>query len=340
MEQQKQILRIGAAAIVFAVVLRLIGAGFFLPVGEFLQSPRALSLLIYLQTGRVVRYSESAQTPTETRPNQQPPEEKPPVQQMGQQEQQIQLPVFSADDLEAVSITYGCSYRPDLQKLIVQQPKWSLAGEGPKVLIVHTHATEGYQKLPGQTYEEYGAYRTLDDDYNMVSIGDEVARVLEAGGIGVVHDRSYHDYPSYNGSYGNARASIEEYLRKYPSIEMVLDIHRDASDGADGKQLTTSAVVGGQKSSQLMVVVGTNASGNYHPGWQDNLSAALQLTAMLERQEPGITRPIALRSERFNMDLTKASLLIEVGGAGDTHDQAIMAANALARGLLGLAGRL
>lgn len=338
MEQHKQILRLGAAAVVFAVVLRLTGAGFFSPVGEFLQSPRALSFLIYLQTGRVVRYSESSQQPSVQPPVEQPQEEKPPAQQMGQQEQESQLPVFTEDDLEAVSITYGCSYRPDLQKLITQQQKWTLAGDGPKVLIVHTHATEGYQKQPGQTYEEYGAYRTLDDRYNMVSIGDEVARVLEAGGVEVLHDRSYHDYPSYNGSYGNARVSIEEYLRKYPTIEMVLDIHRDASDGADGKQLTTSAVVGGQKSSQLMVVVGTNASGNYHPGWQDNLSAALQLSAMLERQNPGITRPISLRSERFNMDLTKASLLIEVGGAGDTHDQAILAANALARGLLALKG--
>lgn len=338
MEQHKQSLRFGAVVIVLAMVLRLSGAGFFSPVGEFLQSPRALSFLIYLQTGRVVRYSESSQKPSVEQPAERPPEEKPPAQQMGQQEQESQRPIFSEGDLETIDITYGCGYRPDLQKLIIQQPKWSLSGDGPKVLIVHTHATEGYQKQSGQTYEEYGAYRTLDEQYNMVSIGDEVARVLEAGGIEVLHDRSYHDYPSYNGSYGNARVSIQEYLRKYPSIEMVLDIHRDASDGADGKQLTTSAVVGGQKSSQLMVVVGTNASGNYHPGWQDNLSAALQLSAMLERQNPGITRPISLRSERFNMDLTKASLLIEVGGAGDTHDQAILAANALARGLLALAG--
>ena len=171
----------------------------------------------------------------------------------------------------------------------------------------------------------------------MVSIGDEVARVLSMGGISVLHDRSYHDYPSYNGSYGNARMSIEEYLRQYPSIQMVLDIHRDAIDGADGNQLDTQGTVDGQSSAQLMVVVGTDATGNFHPAWQKNLSLALKLTTVLERADPGITRPINLRAERFNMDLTPGSLLIEVGGAGNTHEEAILAANALARGILTLA---
>ena len=205
------------------------------------------------------------------------------------------------------------------------------------MLIVHTHATEAYTQTPGREYEEDASYRTLEDRFNMVSIGEEVARVLEAGGITVLHDRSYHDYPSYNGSYGNARVAIEEYLRQYPSIQMVLDIHRDASDGADGSQLTTSAMVGGQQSAQLMVVVGTDAAGNYHPNWQQNLALGLKLSAVLERENPGVTRPVSLRSSRFNMDLTAGSLLIEVGAAGNTHEEALLAANALARGILTLA---
>ena len=327
MDRQKKILRLGAAAVALAITLRLLGGGFFAPLFGVLETPGVMSLLVYLQTGRVVRFHPDmleATVPTE--PTQTVPMPEDPVR-----------PSFSEEDLENISVLYRCDYRPDLEPLLTAPLRWSLTGSEPTVLIVHTHATESYERQSGEDYEENDPYRTLDDRYNMVSIGDEVARVLEAGGITVLHDRSYHDYPSYNGSYGNARISIEEYLQRYPSIRMVLDIHRDASDGAGGGQLTTAGTVGGQPSAQLMVVVGTDASGNYHPHWQENLATGLKLTALLERQNPGLTRPLTLRSERFNMDLTRASLLIEVGAAGDTHEQAMLAANALAQGILELA---
>lgn len=332
MDHQRQVLRMGAAAILFAIFLRLMGGGFFNSILQVTDNPVALSFLVYLQTGRAVRYPQNighTPKPEPTQPTQ-------PEQILPTQPEQT-LPVFSQTDLEGLSVTYGCSYRPDLESLLYTPLDWDLTGDAPTVLIVHTHATEGYEKQPWEDYAEEYAYRTLDDRYNMVSIGDEVARVLEAGGIKVLHDRSYHDYPSYNGSYGNARMSIEDYLRQYPSIKMVLDIHRDASDGADGTQLVTVGSVGGQRSAQLMVVVGTDATGNYHPNWQQNLSLALKLTAVLEQENPGLTRPVNLRGERFNMDMTPGSLLIEVGGAGNTHDEALLAANALARGILALA---
>ena len=330
MDHQRFILRTGAAVIAFAIILRLLGGGFFAPVGQFLESPGLWSFLVYLQTGRAVRLPPEIEVPP---PQTTLPEESvPPVQ-----DEDVFLPVFSQADLQNVEVMYGCSYRPDLEALLQQKLQWDLTGQGPKVLIVHTHATESYTPAPGQSYQEEVAYRTLDEHYNMVSIGDEVARVLETGGIGVIHDRTYHDYPSYNDSYANARSSIARYLAQYPSIELVLDIHRDAADGADGTQLKTHGTVGGQPSSQLMVVVGTDASGNHHPNWQSNLALGLKLSAVLERADPGLTRPISLRSERFNMDMTPGSLLIEVGAAGDTHEEAMLAANALARGILTLA---
>lgn len=327
MDHQRKALRWGAAVIAFSITLRLFGGGFLSSVGNVLADERFLSLLVYLQTGRVVRYPESvppAEQPVPTAPS--VPSQTVPAK-----------PVFSQDDMEYVSVSYGCGYRPDLQSLLLSPLDWDLTGEEPTVLIVHTHATEGYAKQPDEDYVENIPYRTLDERYNMVSIGDEVARVLESGGIKVIHDRSFHDDPSYNDSYGNARASIESYLKQYPSIRMVLDIHRDASDGADGNQLVTVGTVGGQRSAQLMVVVGTDASGNYHPDWQRNLALALKLTAVLEQTDPGLTRPVNLRAQRFNMDLTAGSLLIEVGGAGNTHAEALLAANALARGILALA---
>lgn len=330
MDHHRQVIRMGAAVILVAVFLRLLGGGFFRPIETLLQNSRVQSFLIYLQTGRIVRLPEPVPAPTapDNTGSDTPNITEPP---------QDTLPVFSAEDLEAISVSYLCDYRPDLQSLITAPLSWDLTGSEPTVLIIHTHATEAFTQTPGTEYVEDAAYRTLDERYNMVSIGEEVKRVLETGGVSVLHDRSYHDYPSYNGSYGNARISIEEYLRQYPSIQMVIDIHRDASDGSDGTQLTTSATVGGQESSQMLVVVGTDAGGNYHPEWQKNLSLALKLHAVLERSDPGITRPVSLRSSRFNMDLTAGSILIEVGAAGDTHEKAIIAANALGQAILKLA---
>lgn len=329
MDHQRQVLRTGAAVIVLAVILRLVGGGILTPLTEVLDDPKVLSLLVYLQTGRAVRFPPDvpAATPPETVPEATLPTTQP----------EATLPVFSQVDMDALSVSYGCDYRPDLESLLLSPLSWDLTGDAPAVLIVHTHATESYTQSEGEDYAESAAYHTLDERYNMVSIGNEVARILEAGGIRVIHDRSYHDDPSYNDSYSNARASIAEYLRQYPSIQMVLDIHRDASDDADGNQMITAGSVGGQRSAQLMVVVGTDASGNYHPRWQQNLALALKLSAVLEQTDPGLTRPINLRAQRFNMDMTPGSLLIEVGSAGNTHAEAILAANALARGLLALA---
>ncbi len=334
MDHHEKTIRTGAVVLILAISLRLFGGGILNP-WKALQSPAALRFLMYLQTGRpVVRPPQKEPEPI---PETSVPSSGVPEQTLPEKTEPPEKPWFTAEDLGKIEVDFRCDARPELEPLMEMPLEWDLAGKEPTVLIVHTHGTESYTKTEGQDYEESTAYRTLDDRYNMVSVGREVKRVLEAGGIAVLHDEGLHDHPSYNGSYGNARMSIEEYLRQYPSIRMVLDIHRDASDGANGTQLTTWATVGGQPSAQLLVMVGTDLSGNHHPNWQTNLALALKLTAQLERADPGITRPLALRAERFNMDLTAGSLLIEVGAAGDTHEKALLAANALARGILALA---
>ncbi|MBE6976683.1 MAG: hypothetical protein E7439_05780 [Ruminococcaceae bacterium] len=331
MDQQYKALKIGAAVIALAIFLKLFTVVFTSARDSFL-NPEMLSLAVFLQTGRVVRFPGRQETPAATQPPQiVEPEATEPTNQ------EPALPVFSADDAKNMDLIYGCDYRPDLGSLMASSLSWDLTDGQPAVLIVHTHATEAYTPTAGTAYEESSDYRTLDDRYNMVSIGDEVARVLEEGGIRVIHDRSYHDYPDFNYAYINARKSIAEYLEEYPTIRMVLDIHRDAGAGENGYQLSTSATVGGQSSAQVMVVIGTDASGNTHPNWRTNLALALKLTAQLERNHPGVTRPVYLRQERFNMDMTPGSLLVEVGASGDTHEEAILAANALARGILQLA---
>ena len=247
----------------------------------------------------------------------------------------IRKPSFSEADLQLVQMDYDCALRPDLEALLTAPLSWDLEGEEPKVLILHTHTTESYTRS-GEVYEETSAYRTLSEAYNMLCIGERVAEILEGAGIGVIHDRTVHDYPSYNGSYVHARTSAEEILKENPSIRLILDLHRDALE-TGGRQLRTVAEVKGGTSAQLMLVVGTNVTRPAHTGWEENLSLALKLQVQLQRMAPGIARPVNLRTERFNQDLRPGALLVEVGAAGNSRDEALTAAGILGEALVALA---
>ena len=332
MDLQKQTLRFGAAVIAWAVAARLGMSGAYEPVVDWFREPETQSFLVYLETGRKVRFSPSMEelsNPVAEEPAAEgvvlPPETEPePV-----------LPVFSADLGDLSDILYACSARPDLEALLEQPLTWDLTGSEPKVLILHTHTTESYTKK-GEDYKESSAYRTLDENYNMISIGQRLAELLQQAGIGVIHDRQLHDYPSYNGSYNDARKAIQTVLESYPEICLVLDLHRDAS-GDNQKQFRPVTEVDGQATAQIMLVMGTDTGGLKHPDWQENLSLGLKLQAQLERQAPGITRAMSLRSQRFNQDLTTGSLLIEMGAAGNSHQEALRAAEQLARAIIALA---
>ncbi len=330
MGQDKRILRIGAAAILCALVLRIFASGILDPVVAWLLKPETQSFLLYLETGRIVRFSPSFSE------NANPDGESPPPFWNSQTVlAPAEAPVFSAEDGALLHMSYACALRPDLEKLLTQPLEWDLTGEGPRVLILHTHTTESYTRH-SEHYTESSAYRTLDENYNMLFVGQTVAEILEAGGISVIHDRTLHDYPSYNGSYNHARNTIAAYLEEYPTIQLVLDLHRDAS-GDLNNQLKTQATVDGVPSAQLMLVIGTNAAGLKHPDWEENLALGLKIQAQLEKMAPGITRPINLRTQRFNQDMTPGSLLIEVGAAGNSHDEARLAAETLARAIVALA---
>lgn len=330
MDQQEKTLRFGAAVIACAVVARLGAAGAFQGIAEWFRKPETQSFIVYMETGRKVRFSPSLEE--NTNPVGESPA--PDAATVPAVTEPVSLPVFSASDADLTDILYACSLRPDTQSLLQQPLSWDLTGSEPKVLILHTHATESYTKTD-ENYKESSAFRTLDTDYNMVSIGTRVAELLQQAGITVIHDRELHDYPSYNGSYNHARKSIQSVLEDYPSICLVLDLHRDAS-GDLNNQFRPVTEVDGADTAQIMLVMGTNAAGLKHPKWEENLSLGLKLQAQLERQAPGITRAISLRSQRFNQDMTTGSLLIEMGAAGNTHAEALRAAEQLAKAIIAL----
>lgn len=326
MDWERRCMRTCAAVIVCAVVLRMASTGFFAPLGQVLENPKVASFLVYLQTGRVIRLPpETAPVETAATEETVPPETHTAAA----------TPIFSAGDLDLIDIKSTTSYQPDLEALLLEPLPFDLEGDEPAVLILHTHTSESYSKTSGQDYEETSEYRTLDQRYNMLRIGDEITAALEQAGISVLHDREFHDYPSYNGSYSDAAESTESYLEEYPSIRLVLDIHRDAADTAYG-QMVTECSVGGQASAQLMLVVGTGSGGLSHPNWEENLALALKLHVTLEKQNPGICRNLALTYSRYNQHLSTGALLVEVGAAGNTLDEALIAANALAEGIIAL----
>lgn len=319
MQQNIRSRRVGLTAIACALVCRLLSGGLPEKIADFVTAPRVLPFLIYLETGRDVRFSASeavfaphfAESPPVWIPE--PPE---PV-----------LPVFAGEE---VALYNTSGKRPDTQGALEAPLTWDLTADGPAVLILSTHTTESYTKN-GEHYEESSPWRTLDENYNMRAIGARVAEILEENGISVVRDEEMHDYPSYNGSYVHARKSIQAYLEAHPTIRLVLDLHRDAA-GTGKQQLRTVSQVAGQTAAQLMLVMGTNFD-----TWQDNFSLAAKLHAQLERQVPGITRPINLRASRFNQDLSPGALLVEVGAAGNTHAEALLAAQELAKAIVALA---
>lgn len=328
MDHQRNALRFGAAAIALALFLRLGADRLYQQVTNWLSDPTIQSFLIYLETGRNVRFSPSLENLTD-------PVGESPAPGLFLNHKDIPIPRFTAEDASEIELYYGCGLRPDIAPLLTQPLDWDLSGDEPTVLILHTHTTESYTKA-GETYVESSAYRTLDGQYNMTAIGDRVVQELSKLGITAIHDTVLHDYPSYNGSYSHARKSIQSYLEQYPSIRLVLDLHRDAS-GDLSKQFRPVATVNGEDIAQLMVVMGTNASGLNHPNWEENLALGLKLHAQLERLAPGITRPLCLRSSRFNQDLLPGALLIEVGAAGNTQAEALRAAEILAQTIASLA---
>lgn len=199
-----------------------------------------------------------------------------------------------------------------------------LAQEGPQILIVHTHGSEAYTPTAADPYEASDPYRTTDCTKNIVMVGEEMATVFRAHGFRVLHDTNLYDYPSYSGAYERSKAAVEQWMAQYPSISIVLDVHRDALTAEDGTPYRIITTEVGRQCAQVMTVVGTNGGGSSHVNWRENLSFALFLQQKLEKGFDALARPIVLRSASFNQQLcVPGYLLVEVGGHGNTLADAV-----------------
>ncbi len=336
MDQYGKTIRVGSVAIACAIVLRLGTLGVFAPVAEFLTSRQAAAVFLFLETGHILRPAPPVETPPQTTQSTTAPTETTPLPTQPTQPSPPpqSATVFSPADANLVQVHSYCGYAPEVEAWLEQPLSWELKQDAPTVLIVHSHGTESYENTEG--YQESSDYRTRDENYNVVSVGDALVRLLEAGGVRALHDRQLHDYPSYSDSYANSRSSVQAYLDQYPTIRLVLDLHRDAVTNDDGDQLKYTVQTDKGAAAQLMLVVGTDAGGLSHAKWPENMSLAVKFHAQLEKLCPGICRPISFRTQRFNQDLSTGALLVEVGAAGNTRQEALAAVAYLAQTILAL----
>lgn len=236
---------------------------------------------------------------------------------------------------EGVYVRNYTGYEVDLDALEAPPVKLS-STQSPQILILHTHTTEAYTMDGTDIYVPTGDARTIDTYYNVVRVGEEIAKVLRRAGFGVIHDTELYDYPNYNGAYQRSAQSVREWLEQYPSISIILDVHRDALAAADGTVYKTAAEIEGEKTAQCMLVVGTDNSLGSAGGWQENLAFAVQLESRLNADFPTLARPIALRATRFNQELAPGSILVEVGSHGNTLQEAMAAGRYFASSLANL----
>ena len=237
------------------------------------------------------------------------------------------------DNSQGVLVRNSTTYSINVGDMLEENLKFDMSSDGPKVLIVHTHTSEAYMPTAANFYYPSDPDRTEDQRYNVVRVGEEMVQVLNDMGIETLHDREVHDYPSYNGSYKSSLASVEKYLEKYPSIQVVIDVHRDAMQRDDGTRLRGVADIGGSRAAQVMIVCGTDQGGLNHPQWKENLKFAAKLQKSMNDNYQGLTRAVDLRQERFNMHTTYGSLILEVGSSTNSLEEAIMGGRAAARSL-------
>ncbi len=199
---------------------------------------------------------------------------------------------------------------------------FEIKGDGtPEILIMHTHTTECYEDEEREFYDLNRASRILDEKQNMVAVGNAIADEIVKCGIGVIHDTTVHDYPDYNGSYDRSRETVLNIIRQYPTIKIILDIHRDAIERGD-ERVAAVTEINGKKAAQIMIICGADDGTMDMPNFRKNLIFASALESALESDNPTLTRPLLFDYRHYNQDISAGSLLIEVGSHANTLTQA------------------
>ena len=206
-------------------------------------------------------------------------------------------------------------------------------GTQPLVLVLHTHGTEGYfedntnlsdfapEGVEGYFLPEETSFRTTDPQKSVVRVGEVFTETLISCGIPTLHVKVMHDLEDFNSAYTKSGETAKEMLEKYPSIQYVIDLHRDSVVRGDSyvKSYTT---VENTPTAQVMLVVGTGK----HDNWRQNLVVAASFKEQMDARFPSLSRALFLRTARYNQQYLPGCLLLEVGSAANTLEEAENAA--------------
>ena len=192
--------------------------------------------------------------------------------------------------------------------------------DNKNILIFHTHSCESYTPSEKYQYSQTGNYRTTDKNYSVIRVGNELENYLKQYNINVIHDTTYHDYPSYTGSYTRSLQTVENILKTNQS-DIIIDLHRDAVGSRPDYAPTVK--IGEDYAAQIMFVIGTNEGGLWHPNWQQNLKFAVKVQQKAEEMYPGLFKPIMLTKSRYNQHTGKYANIMEIGSTGNTLDQCL-----------------
>lgn len=224
----------------------------------------------------------------------------------------------------------------NIEKVLSEPFELSVDKSKPAVLIFHSHTSEGYEMIERDWYAQDYTSRSNDESRNIVRVGTEIANYLTELGYTVIHDKTIHD-KSYSDSYPNSRKTVEKHLAEHPEIQIVLDIHRDSITQNNGDKIKPVNTIGGKKAAQLMIITGAQEGKvKDFPDWEYNLRFALQLQKKCETMFPGLMRPVLFSQRKYNMDITRFSLLIEMGSEANTLEEACYSGRMLAAALASL----
>lgn len=192
--------------------------------------------------------------------------------------------------------------------------------DNKNIVIFHTHSCESYTSSEKYPYTQTGNFRTTDLKYTVTQVGSELENYLKKYNLNVVHDTSYHDYPSYTGSYTRSLKTVENILQTTPS-DIIIDLHRDAIGSRADYAPTVK--IGDDYAAQIMFVIGTNEGGLYHPNWNQNLKFAVKVQQKAEEIYPGLFKPMMVTKSRYNQHTGKYANIMEVGATGNTLEQCL-----------------
>lgn len=242
--------------------------------------------------------------------------------------------LVSFDGVEIQSKIPESFYKLNIEELLKQKADLTIQDiSQPTILVYHSHTTESYTLLDAGYYTESFDLRSNENNKNMVRVGDELCEYLEKMGFGVIHDTVIHD-ENYTGAYASSRKSIEEYLEKYPSIEITIDVHRDDITYDNNTKVKPTATIDGKKAARMMIIAGAEYGRieNY-PDWEYNLRFALAVQNKVAEKYEGLMRPVLFSERKYNMDETRNSFLLEVGTDANTLDEACYSARLFATAL-------